>query len=76
MGWRAADGSVDLAAKAPADCYERRLLLLAFLAPDIQQAILEGRQPPSLTLERLSRKQIPTAWDEQRREFGFLNTAP
>lgn len=42
MGWRAADGSVDLAAKAPADCYERRLLLLAFLAPDIQQAILGG----------------------------------
>ena len=76
MGWRAADGSVGLAAKAPADCYERRLLLLAFLAPDIQQAILEGRQPLSLTLERLSRKQIPTAWDEQRRELGFLNTAP
>lgn len=71
MGWRAADGSVDLAATAPADCYERRLVLLAFLAPDIQQAVLEGRQPPSLTLERLVKKPIPTAWNEQRRELGF-----
>ncbi len=43
-----------------------RLLKLAFLAPDITEAILHGRQPASLTTESLIRKPIPLAWDEQR----------
>jgi hypothetical protein len=34
----------------PTSTYQRRLLCLAFLAPDIQGAILTGRQPPGLTL--------------------------
>jgi len=42
------------------------LLKLAFLAPDITEAILTGRQPASLTTEALIRKPIPLAWDEQR----------
>ena len=33
--------------------YHRYMARLAFLAPDIQQAIVEGRQPAGLTLERL-----------------------
>lgn len=56
---------------APATPYLRRIVTLALLAPDIQAAILDGRQPPSLTLERLTRTDIPLAWDDQRRTFGF-----
>lgn len=44
----------------------QHLLNLAFLAPDITDAILHGRQPVSLTTEALIRKPIPLAWNEQR----------
>lgn len=49
----------------------RRLWPLVFLAPDIQQAILEGRQPPALTLDQLLRMRLPTDWAEQRRTLCF-----
>ncbi len=52
------------------DSYVARMLTLTLLAPDITQAILEGRQPKGLKLATLLRG-IPLAWDEQRREFGF-----
>jgi site-specific DNA recombinase len=42
----------------------------AFLAPDIIEAILEGRQPRDLTFKKLS-AHIPLSWTEQRRQFGF-----
>jgi DNA invertase Pin-like site-specific DNA recombinase len=54
---------------APATQYGRRLLALAFLAPDLQQAILEGTQPADLTLEHLLAKPLPAAWDAQRKLF-------
>ena len=44
---------------------------LAFLAPAIQKAILDGRQPPELTLEKIIRKPIPLDWDMQARIYGF-----
>lgn len=44
---------------------------LAFLSPAIQAAILDGRQPVELTLERLVRTPIPHDWDAQARLFGF-----
>ncbi|MCH8998147.1 MAG: hypothetical protein IID48_07745 [Proteobacteria bacterium] len=50
--------------------YVSRILRLAFLAPDIVEAILDGYQPIDLELERLL-KGIPVSWDEQRRVFGF-----
>ena len=56
---------------APPNPYDRKVCLLAFLAPDIQQAILDGRQPASLNLERLIHEQIPLAWADQRTVFGF-----
>jgi site-specific DNA recombinase len=56
---------------APASPYERRLLRLAFLAPDIQQAILAGLQPRSLNLEQLIHSDLPSAWPAQRRALGF-----
>ena len=50
--------------------YVGRIIRCAFLAPDIVEAVLEGRQPPLLTVERL-RLGVPLAWEEQRRRFGF-----
>ena len=49
-----------------------RVLPLAFLAPDIVQAILGGRHPEALTGERLKRfSPLPTDWEAQRRTLGF-----
>jgi DNA invertase Pin-like site-specific DNA recombinase len=43
-----------------------QLVDLAFLAPDIVQAIVEGRQPPTLTAEGLIRSPHHLLWDQQR----------
>lgn len=56
---------------APTSPYERRLLRLAFLAPDIQQAILAGRQPRILNLEQLIHQDLPIAWSQQRKMLSF-----
>ena len=49
-----------------------RVLPLAFLAPDIVRAILDGRHPEDLTAERLKRfAPLPTDWEAQRRTLGF-----
>lgn len=48
----------------------RRELRLAFLAPDITEAILNGEQPSSLTMTKMLPK-LPTSWVEQRRLLGF-----
>lgn len=48
--------------------YISRLIPLAFLAPDITEAILSGRQPVALTLDRLlDVMPLPLAWQEQRK---------
>lgn len=46
--------------------FVNRLLRLTLLAPDIQEAILDGRQPKRIQLEDLS-KALPSGWEEQRR---------
>jgi hypothetical protein len=52
--------------------YLTRLARLAFLAPDIVCAILEGRQPAQLTAARMIRiTQLPLDWSEQRKALGF-----
>ena len=56
---------------APANPHKRRLVRLAFLAPDIQSKILAGEQPADLTLARLLAVDVPLDWAAQRREFGF-----
>ncbi len=50
--------------------YVRNVFACAFLAPDIVEAILEGRQPLTLKFESLY-KHIPLSWAEQRQQFGF-----
>jgi hypothetical protein len=44
--------------------YVSRILRLTLLAPDIVEAILDGRQPPELTLAILM-EPFPNAWSEQ-----------
>jgi len=49
-----------------------RALQLAFLAPDIVEAIVAGRQPVELTPRRLMRiGDVPLEWHRQRRLLGF-----
>jgi hypothetical protein len=50
-----------------------KALPLSYLAPDITQAILDGRQPVDLTAFRLKRiGALPVSWAEQRRLLGFV----
>ncbi len=49
-----------------------RVLPLAWLAPDIAAAILEGRQPVDLTTQKLRElPRLPLEWGQQRRILGF-----
>lgn len=52
------------------ESYVCRLLRLTLLAPDIVQAILDGRQPSTLEVKKLT-SPLPTLWVEQRKSLGF-----
>jgi hypothetical protein len=52
--------------------YFTRLVSLSYLAPDITQAILDGRQPRDLTADKLlAHSRLPLTWHEQRSVLGF-----
>ena len=51
--------------------YLRHVLGCAFLAPDILEAILDGRHSSDLTVKTLSRRNLPLDWAEQRTRLGF-----
>jgi site-specific DNA recombinase len=56
-----------------------RIIQLAFLAPDIVEAVLAGRQPTELTPRRLMRiGELPLDWAHQRRllDFSASTTLP
>lgn len=49
-----------------------RILPLAFLSPKIVEAILNGRQPITLTAKALKRTgNLPLDWTEQAEHLGF-----
>jgi hypothetical protein len=52
--------------------YVSRILRLGFLAPELVESIIEGRQPPGLTVENL-REPPSYDWAEQRRMLGFAS---
>jgi hypothetical protein len=65
-----------LAAREAVDRNEiSRALPVAFLAPDIVEAILSGAHPVDLTATRLERMSVPFAWTAQRDLLGFGNPA-
>ena len=49
-----------------------KLAALACVAPDIVTAIVEGRQPPTLTARSLLEVDLPLAWNDQRVLLGFV----
>ena len=59
---------------SPDTSHRRRLVRLAFLAPDLQRAILSGEQPENLTLAFLMEGDIPLTWTAQRRMFETLQS--
>ena len=54
------------------DAYVCRLLPLTCLAPDIVEAILDGRQPKGLRLAEMLGNG-PLVWSAQREAWGFSN---
>lgn len=56
--------------QSPPTVHERGLIRLAWLAPDLQLAMLEGRQKTGLCLEDLRFARIPLCWEDQRRMLG------
>ena len=62
--------SADLA-KAEKLCvrYLGQVLPLAYMAPDLVEQIVEGRQPQALSLGALIAKPFPMDWEQQRRTF-------
>ena len=76
-GWRRriesgrAKSITDLAAQeGVTDAYVCRLLPLTCLAPDVVEAILDGRQPKGLRLAEMLGNG-PLGWDEQRVSWGL-----
>ena len=54
------------------DSYVKKIMPLAFLAPDIMDAIIAGKQPANINTQALIRGiDIPFDWQEQRRILGF-----
>jgi hypothetical protein len=49
---------------------------LAFLSPKIVEAIVEGRQPPELTIIGLARRiEIPLLWRAQQQVLGLADSS-
>jgi hypothetical protein len=63
-------GTIDeiAAAERINDSYVSRVLRLTLLAPDIIEAILDGRQPPDTEMHQLLRP-FSVRWEEQRRTW-------
>jgi len=52
--------------------YISRLIPIGLLAPDILQAIVQGKQPMSLTIQKLlNTGALPLAWADQEQVLGF-----
>lgn len=52
--------------------YLGQVLPLAYMAPDLVEQIVEGRQPQALSLGALIARPFPMDWDQQRRLFRAI----
>ena len=53
------------------ETYIRSRIAIALLAPSLQGAILEGRQPADLTADHLARRTLPDDWSRQAETLRF-----
>lgn len=53
------------------DRYVGHILRCAFLAPDLVEAILQGHQPPELTLDQMLHNLL-LDWAKQREALGHI----
>ncbi len=51
--------------------YLKKIMPLAFLAPDIVASVLAGNQPESLSKQKMVSDALPSGWCEQRQMFGY-----
>jgi site-specific DNA recombinase len=67
------DKSIAVIAASTNRCRTRlgKLAAIACLAPDIVGAIVEGRQPATLTARALQDLDLPLGWVEQRALLGL-----
>lgn len=67
-------GSTKELARAEGYCehYAAKLMPLAWLAPELVEMILDGRQPRTFTLGALLRQPLPTDWAAQRALFSTI----
>jgi hypothetical protein len=56
-------------AEGTSKSFVSRILLLALLAPDVVERVLQGSSGVDLRLEA-RRASIPLAWDEQRKQIA------
>jgi hypothetical protein len=56
--------------------YIRRIVGLAFLRPQLVEAILQGRRPIELTATRLTELDLPLGWAEQKETTRKLTYYP
>jgi site-specific DNA recombinase len=55
-----------------AESYVRKILPIGFLAPDLMEQILDGRQPARLQLGHICDSKLPLSWSQQRALFAEL----
>lgn len=55
--------------------YVIRVLRAAYLAPDIVRAIVAGTPPPRLSVNAITKTDLPIDWDVQRQRFGVARAA-
>ena len=74
LGMIKAGQSLDAIAKQDNTSRRRiqQIIAFAFLAPDIVQMILDGRQPIGLTSEWVLRHKLPNVWSDQRALIATL----
>lgn len=54
--------------------YVWKILRLAYLAPPLVEAILDGKQPPNLSLRQINETPLSPQWSSQVRLLGFAAT--